>query len=172
MVLSSADMQDEYFDHAAPEGSHSQPTPDGRVYGPGRYGLIFGSLTPKRFSKNMSTEVWSNTCEFTQPPRLHGESSADMQDEYFDHAAPEGSHSQPTPDGRVYGPGPRVPLYVISPWSRGGWVNSQVFVLKLNALVKSPHTARRYGLIFGSLTPKRFSKNMSTKCRCFTAAEW
>ncbi len=32
-TLSSADMQDEYFDHAAPEGSHSQPTPDGRVYG-------------------------------------------------------------------------------------------------------------------------------------------
>jgi phospholipase C len=30
-------------------------------------------------------------------------------------------------DGRVYGPGPRVPMYVISPWSRGGWVNSQVF---------------------------------------------
>jgi phospholipase C len=23
--------------------------------------------------------------------------------------------------------GPRVPMYVISPWSRGGWVNSQVF---------------------------------------------
>ena len=21
----------------------------------------------------------------------------------------------------------RVPMYVISPWSRGGWVNSQVF---------------------------------------------
>lgn len=27
----------------------------------------------------------------------------------------------------VYGPGIRVPMYVISPWSRGGWVNSQVF---------------------------------------------
>lgn len=27
----------------------------------------------------------------------------------------------------VYGPGPRVPLTVISPWSRGGWVNSQAF---------------------------------------------
>jgi phospholipase C len=26
-----------------------------------------------------------------------------------------------------WGLGPRVPLYVISPWSRGGWVNSQVF---------------------------------------------
>ncbi|MGH8444105.1 MAG: phospholipase domain-containing protein, partial [Solimonas sp.] len=30
-------------------------------------------------------------------------------------------------DGQVYGPGPRVPMYVVSPWSRGGWVNSQVF---------------------------------------------
>jgi phospholipase C len=29
--------------------------------------------------------------------------------------------------GRPYGLGPRVPLYVLSPWSRGGWVNSQVF---------------------------------------------
>ncbi|MDV8165588.1 hypothetical protein R5M72_21095, partial [Acinetobacter baumannii] len=26
VTLSSVDMQDEYFDHAAPEGSHSQPT--------------------------------------------------------------------------------------------------------------------------------------------------
>jgi phospholipase C len=28
---------------------------------------------------------------------------------------------------RPYGHGPRVPMYVVSPWSRGGWVNSQVF---------------------------------------------
>ena len=28
---------------------------------------------------------------------------------------------------RPYGMGPRVPLTIISPWSRGGWVNSQVF---------------------------------------------
>lgn len=28
---------------------------------------------------------------------------------------------------RAWGLGPRVPLYVVSPWSRGGWVNSQVF---------------------------------------------
>ncbi len=27
----------------------------------------------------------------------------------------------------VYGPGPRVPMYAISPWSKGGWVDSQVF---------------------------------------------
>jgi phospholipase C len=29
--------------------------------------------------------------------------------------------------GRPYGLGPRAPMYVISPWSRGGWVNSEVF---------------------------------------------
>ncbi len=29
-------------------------------------------------------------------------------------------------DKHPYGPGPRVPMYVVSPWSRGGWVNSQV----------------------------------------------
>ena len=54
-------------------------------------------------------------------------SDADMRFEYFNQPAPAGSKSQPKTDGRVYGPGPRVPLYVISPWSRGGWVNSQVF---------------------------------------------
>ena len=35
--------------------------------------------------------------------------------------------SQPAIDGRPYGPGPRVALWAISPWSRGGFVNSQVF---------------------------------------------
>lgn len=28
---------------------------------------------------------------------------------------------------RPWGMGPRVPMYVVSPWSRGGWVDSQVF---------------------------------------------
>ena len=28
---------------------------------------------------------------------------------------------------RPYGMGPRVPMYVVSPWSRGGWVCSEVF---------------------------------------------
>lgn len=46
---------------------------------------------------------------------------ADMTFEYFTHASPAGSTTQPAAkDGRVYGPGPRVPMYVISPWSRGG----------------------------------------------------
>jgi len=47
--------------------------------------------------------------------------------ERYTHPKPPGFPGQPGADGRVYGPGPRVPMYVISPWSRGGWVNSQVF---------------------------------------------
>lgn len=68
----------------------------------------------------------------------------DENDGFFDHAPPpcapslnpDGSRagastvddsSERHRDRRVYGPGPRVPLYAISPWSKGGWVNSQVF---------------------------------------------
>ncbi|TWI50496.1 phospholipase C [Pseudomonas duriflava] len=56
-----------------------------------------------------------------------GKSTVPFEDELFIHPAPSGSQEQPLPDGRTYGPGPRVPMLVISPWSRGGWVNSQVF---------------------------------------------
>jgi phospholipase C len=50
---------------------------------------------------------------------------------------------------RPYGLGPRVPLYVVSPWSRGGWVNSQVF----------DHTSTirfleaRFGVLEPNITP-------------------
>lgn len=54
-------------------------------------------------------------------------SDDDLQWDRFNHPAPTGTRSQPEPDGRVYGPGPRVPCFVVSPWSKGGWVNSEVF---------------------------------------------
>lgn len=88
-------------------------------------------------------EVWSKTVLLI---------NFDENDGYFDHVPPpaapslnpDGSmagastvntdldrHTRPSAqdaaDGRVYGPGPRVPMYVVSPWSRGGWVNSQAF---------------------------------------------
>jgi phospholipase C len=53
--------------------------------------------------------------------------------------------------GRPYGLGPRVPLYVLSPWSRGGWVNSQVF----------DHTSvirfleKRFGVMEPNISPWR-----------------
>ncbi|MBB5712832.1 phosphocholine-specific phospholipase C [Sphingomonas xinjiangensis] len=59
---------------------------------------------------------------------LWGGSSVDLTGEY--HLVPsKGDAAVDKPDyrGRAYGLGPRVPLYVISPWSRGGWVNSETF---------------------------------------------
>lgn len=56
-----------------------------------------------------------------------GDSTCDVSAEYFTHPNPPGTTSQPAPDGGVYGMGPRVPLVVVSPWSRGGWVDSEVF---------------------------------------------
>jgi len=52
---------------------------------------------------------------------------ADVAFERYHHAHPPGTTKQPPQDGRVYGPGLRVPMLVISPWSRGGWVASQEF---------------------------------------------
>ncbi|WP_283189246.1 phosphocholine-specific phospholipase C [Pseudomonas sp. PMCC200344] len=68
-------------------------------------------------------------------PRADGKSFAgkttltdeQMAFEYFRQPKPPGSQGQPQPDGKVFGPGMRVPCFVISPWSRGGRVNSQVF---------------------------------------------
>jgi phospholipase C len=60
---------------------------------------------------------------------LAGKSTLDLRGMYF--ADPEGKHLEPSDriSGRLrpWGLGARVPLYVISPWSRGGWVDSQVF---------------------------------------------
>ncbi|MDH6126075.1 phospholipase C, phosphocholine-specific [Kitasatospora sp. GP82] len=66
-------------------------------------------------------EVWKHTVFLVM---------YDENDGYFDHVVP------PTPEpgtpeeytqGRAIGLGNRVPLWVVSPWSRGGYVNSQVF---------------------------------------------
>ncbi|MEV6524594.1 phosphocholine-specific phospholipase C [Longispora sp. NPDC051575] len=65
--------------------------------------------------------VWEKTAFFL---------NYDENDGYFDHVVPP-TPPPGTPDefvaGRPIGLGPRVPMTVISPWSRGGWVNSQVF---------------------------------------------
>ena len=66
-------------------------------------------------------DLWDNTVLFI---------NFDENDGFYDHIVP------PTPapgtadefvGGLPIGLGPRVPMTVVSPWSRGGWVNSQVF---------------------------------------------
>jgi len=93
-------------------------------------------------------EVWSKTvlivnydendCFFDHLPppvapsknpdgSLAGKSTVETRDEYFNFPTPPGNAAQERPDGLPFGAGPRVPMFVISPWSCGGWVNSQVF---------------------------------------------
>jgi phospholipase C len=57
---------------------------------------------------------------------LAGASTVSTAGEYHEFSSGEATES-PALRHRPYGLGPRVPLYVISPWSRGGWVNSEVF---------------------------------------------
>jgi phospholipase C len=111
-------------------------------------------------------EVWSRTALII---------SFDENDGFFDHVPPPavpsydeegalagattldsplgGEYYTETIDGasvtRPYGMGPRVPLYVVSPFSRGGWVSSEVF----------DHTStiqfleRRFGVHEPNITP-------------------
>lgn len=66
---------------------------------------------------------------FDSDGMVAGKSTLNLSGHYF--SDPERKYLRP--DDRVsatvrpWGLGPRVPMYVISPWSRGGWVNSQVF---------------------------------------------
>jgi len=69
--------------------------------------------------------------KFSTDPKkaiLAGASTVETTGEYHEKILPY--HKNPLEKlalHRPYGLGPRVPMYVISPWSKGGWVNSQVF---------------------------------------------
>jgi phospholipase C len=117
-------------------------------------------------------EVWSRTVFFltfdendglfdhVPPPAppsynpngiLAGGSTLDLRGQYFSDPERKYLHPDDNVSGTVrpWGLGPRVPLYVISPWSRGGWVNSQVF----------DHTSvgrfleRRFGIAVPAISP-------------------
>ncbi len=85
--------------------------------------------------------------------------ASELAAEWFTHPSPPFTSGQPVSDGRPYGPGPRVPCYVVSPWSRGGWVCSQVFdhtsvlqFLERRFGVKEPNISSYRRAICGDLT--------------------
>lgn len=65
---------------------------------------------------------------YTAEGELAGKSTVDVKGFYFSDPERNLLEEDDTISGSVrpWGLGPRVPLYVVSPWSRGGWVNSQV----------------------------------------------
>ncbi len=65
---------------------------------------------------------------YTADGELAGKSTVDVQGFYFSDPEKRLLDESDTISGTVrpWGLGARVPLYVVSPWSRGGWVNSQV----------------------------------------------
>jgi phospholipase C len=66
-------------------------------------------------------KLWNSTAVFI---------NYDENDGFFDHVVPPTAPAGTADEfvqGLPIGLGPRVPMTVISPWSRGGWVNSQVF---------------------------------------------
>ncbi|MFL4910275.1 phosphocholine-specific phospholipase C [Streptomyces sp. MMS24-I2-30] len=82
-------------------------------------------------------DVWRNTVFLVM---------YDENDGFFDHVVPpyaEAGTKDEFVDGKPIGLGSRVPMWVCSPWSRGGWVNSQVFdhtsVLRFLELVTGVH---------------------------------
>lgn len=80
-----------------------------------------------------------------------GASSIDTDGEYHRLPAPGAEEDELELRGRPYGLGPRVPMYVLSPWSRGGWVHSEV----------ADHTSvlrfleRRFGVMEPNISPWR-----------------
>ncbi len=99
---------------------HPRATP---AYGASLIARLLGVLAAR-------PEVWSKTVFLL---------NYDENDGFFDHVPPPvpaldaaQGYSMIDTRGENYhgvpvGLGPRVPMLVISPWSRGGWVNSQVF---------------------------------------------
>ncbi|QAY75814.1 phosphocholine-specific phospholipase C [Sphingosinicella sp. BN140058] len=86
------------------------------------------------------------------PGGLAGASTVTTAGDYHDVAsAADAKDDLAELRGRPYGLGPRVPCYIVSPWSRGGWVNSEVF----------DHTSvlrfleRRFGVAEPNISPWR-----------------
>ena len=95
-----------------------------------------------------SYEVWSKNPE---EAKLAGASTVDTTGEYHELPALGSEDEAQLPYHQPYGLGPRVPLYVLSPWTKGGWVNSQVF----------DHTSvlrfieQRFGVVETNISPWR-----------------
>jgi phospholipase C len=136
---------------------------------PANYGAWYVSKVLDALTSN--PEVWSKTVFIL---------TFDENDGFFDHVVAPVPANDPSGAGSTvpvtgewydlpvsvntypagwYGLGPRVPMLVISPWSRGGWVNSEVFdhtslirFIEQRFGVTEPHISPWRRAICGDLT--------------------
>jgi phospholipase C len=131
---------------------------------PANYGAWYVSQILDALTAN--PEVWSKTAFFLNydendgffdhmvpptPPtsRAQGLSTVDASLEIFNGNA---QHAESGP----FGLGVRVPMLVISPWSKGGWVNSEVFDhTSLIQFIEQRFATQHNGLIETNITPWR-----------------
>ncbi len=125
----------------APAIASEHPGPSSPAQGADYTAQVLDALTanPKVWAKTVLLLMFDENDGFfdhVPPPAppsrdatgaLLGGSTVDLTGEHHDVRNPSESMDVPMYVGRPYGLGPRVPMYAISPWSRGGWVNSQVF---------------------------------------------
>jgi phospholipase C len=126
----------------APSKDSEHPGPSSPAQGADYTARVLACLTsnPEVWAKTVFLAMFDENDGFfdhVPPPappskdasgRVLGASNVDCEDEYHRATtASEATAERPDLMGRPYGLGPRVPMYVISPWSRGGWVNAQVF---------------------------------------------
>lgn len=126
----------------APAADSEHPGPSSPAQGADYTAQVIDALTadPKIWARTVLLVMFDENDGFFDhmpppaPPSKtadgvsHGASTVDTAGEY--HLVRNPTEAKAEHDdymGRPYGLGPRVPLYVLSPWSRGGWVNSQVF---------------------------------------------
>jgi len=139
-VLSGALPQVSYI--VAPAADSEHPGPSSPAQGADYTARVIDALTtdPKVWARTVLLVMFDENDGFFDhvpppaPPSIAtdgtvlGASTVDTAGEYHHVRNPtEAKAERDELMGRPYGLGPRVPLYVLSPWSRGGWVNSQVF---------------------------------------------
>ncbi|MFL5860147.1 MAG: phosphocholine-specific phospholipase C [Solirubrobacteraceae bacterium] len=143
---------------AAPQAYTEHPP-----FPPG-YGAFYTSGVLQALTSN--PEVWSKTALFINWDEndgffdhvvgpypsvgaLAGQSTVPLDNELFGGTAgtPHGTNGVPGP----YGLGVRVPLLVVSPWSKGGWVCSEVF--DATSLIR--FITARFGVDEPNITPWR-----------------
>ncbi|HPI48943.1 MAG TPA: phospholipase C, phosphocholine-specific [Hyphomonadaceae bacterium] len=126
----------------APSKDSEHPGPSSPAQGADYVARVLDALTS-------NPDVWARTAllvnydendgffDHVPPPappsrnadgKMHGASSVDLAGEYhLVNSASEKTSERADLMGRPYGAGPRVPMFVISPFARGGYVNSELF---------------------------------------------